>query len=401
MNRNARTVGILGIVGGVVTAAVLLSKAPTTKAHGANPKPTPDIIEVVKKPVPQRQGKVQIALLLDTSSSMSGLIEQAKSQLWKMVNELSAATRGGQKPIVEIALYEYGKSSLSPTDGYIRRISALTTDLDTVSEQLFALSTVGGDEYAGMVIRDAARDLEWSSDPNDVKVIFIAGNEPFTQGPVEPRDAISAAREKGIVVHTIHCGDEGSGIAGGWKDGAVLAGGEFMSIDHNRKVVHIKAPQDEEIARLGVLLNGTYLGYGSLGREAAARQSAQDSNAYAAAQGAEVQRALTKASVAYKNWAWDLVDADKEGRLDVAKLSEDELPDEMKKMTPDERHAFVDKKAKERAELSKKIAELNAEREKFVAAELKKRGEESPDTLDAAMVKAVQTQAEKTGWKFE
>ena len=32
-----------------------------------------------------------LALLLDTSNSMDGLIDQAKSQLWKIVNELAAA----------------------------------------------------------------------------------------------------------------------------------------------------------------------------------------------------------------------------------------------------------------------------------------------------------------------
>ena len=33
--------------------------------------------------------KVEMAILLDTSGSMEGLIEQAKSQLWQIVNELA------------------------------------------------------------------------------------------------------------------------------------------------------------------------------------------------------------------------------------------------------------------------------------------------------------------------
>ena len=38
---------------------------------------------------------MQIALLLDTSGSMDGLIDQARTQLWKIVNELALAKRNG------------------------------------------------------------------------------------------------------------------------------------------------------------------------------------------------------------------------------------------------------------------------------------------------------------------
>src|SRR5690349_20981133 len=54
--------------------------------------------------------RVQIALLLDTSSSMDGLIDQARRQLWTVVNTFAKARRGSQLAKLEIALYEYGKS---------------------------------------------------------------------------------------------------------------------------------------------------------------------------------------------------------------------------------------------------------------------------------------------------
>ena len=99
--------------------------------------------------------KIQIALLLDTSNSMDGLINQAKSQLWKIVNEFVTAKRDGQRPEFMVALYEYGNSRLEREEGYIRRVLPLTTDLDKVSEQLFALTTNGGQEYCGQVIEVA------------------------------------------------------------------------------------------------------------------------------------------------------------------------------------------------------------------------------------------------------
>ena len=87
-------------------------------------------------------GKIQLALLLDTSNSMDGLIDQTKSQLWMLVNELGETKRGGETPQIELALYEYGNRNISVSKGYIRQVMSLTTDLDGVSEKLFALKTL-------------------------------------------------------------------------------------------------------------------------------------------------------------------------------------------------------------------------------------------------------------------
>jgi len=182
-----------------------------------------------KKPVENKKPLVQIAILLDTSNSMDGLIEQAKGQLWKICNEFIKAKQGGVTPEVQVALYQYGNNGLNGTTGWIQRVQPLTTDLDKISEELFALKTNGGDEYCGWVIKDAVKDLEWSPRPDVYKVIFIAGNEPFTQGPVNYSESCKAAIAKGIIVNTIHCGTEREGIEGKWKDGAQLADGKYRS----------------------------------------------------------------------------------------------------------------------------------------------------------------------------
>lgn len=344
---------------------------------------------------------VQIALLLDTSGSMQGLIEQAKGQLWKIVNEFINARQNGQRPDLQVALYEYGKSSLSPAQGWIRKIVPLTNDLDKISEELFQLKTNGGDEYCGWVIKAAVEQLAWSKAPNDFKAIFIAGNEPFTQGPVDYRQACKTAIERGIIVNTIHCGDQATGLSTKWQDGALLAEGKFMFIDHNRAVVHFEAPQDKEIAQLGVELNKTYLAYGAAGAQNQSRQWAQDANvsSLAPSAGASVQRALTKASVNYCNTSWDLVDACKEGKLKLADVKKEELPVEMQKMTETERAAFVETKTKERAQLQGKINRLNGERSKYVAEQTKQQS--GTNTLDAVIVSAIREQAVKRNYKFD
>ncbi|MBL4701913.1 MAG: VWA domain-containing protein, partial [Phycisphaeraceae bacterium] len=188
--------------------------------------------KIIVAPAPQpviHQSRIQIALLLDTSNSMDGLINQAKAQLWNIVNELSAARCAGKQPLLEVALFEYGNSRLAQGEGYIRQILPFSHDLDKLSEELFKLTTKGGKEYCGMVIQDALNGLQWSRSEADLKTIYIAGNEPFTQGPVDFHQSASLAMSKNILVNPIFCGPRATGIATSWQEGAVFTGGCYLS----------------------------------------------------------------------------------------------------------------------------------------------------------------------------
>ena len=345
---------------------------------------------------------IQMAILLDTSGSMSGLINQARTQIWKVVNEFATKKKGGEIPRLEVALYEYGKSSLPKSEGYMRMILPLTTDLDRVSEELFALGTNGGAEFCGMVIERATNNLHWNSSNEDLKVIFIVGNEPFTQGPVDYRQATRAAINRGIIVNTIHCGSEKSGISEKWKDGAVLADGSFMCINQDRRVAHIKAPQDKRIAELGVELNSTYIPYGSAGEAGQQRQVVQDSNAARNAEsGAYLQRMVTKANAQYSNSHWDLVDAVREGVVKVEELDEKALPEGMHELTLEEQKAYVKRQARRRAEIREKINQLNAERQEYIAKKRKDLAKSGENTLDDALLSALRKQAAAKGFEKE
>jgi len=335
---------------------------------------------------------VQLAILLDNSGSMRGLIEQAKSELWRVVNELTTAKQHGRQPRLQVALYTYG----SPPP---KRLNALTDDLDRVSESLFAVTISGGTEYCGQVIETATRELAWSDDPNDLKLIFIAGNEPFSQGPVHYRTACGEAIAKGIIVNTIHCG---SGIPDDWRDGALLADGKAMSIDQNTQVVHIEAPQDREITRLGVELNKTYVPFGTMAAESQARQVAQDANASSQSAASAVQRAVSKANMYYRNSSWDLVDATADGSVELAKVKQEDLPENMQGMTLDERQKYVEQQGAERKRLQERINELNAQRNEYVAAKRKEMADKSGGkTLDQALVEAIRAQASQKDFSFD
>ncbi len=348
-----------------------------------------------------KQPKIQVALLLDTSGSMDGLLEQAKSQLWKMVNELATAKLDGKVPHIELALYEYGKDDYPASVGHIKQLVPLTTDLDLVSEKLFQLNTNGGAEYCGWVIQDAVEQLEWSKSNNDLKIIIIAGNEPFTQGPRDYKVTCKQSITNGIVVNTIFCGNCDEGVRTMWKDGADRADGKYMCIDHNAAVVHVATPFDDKIVELNNKLNQTYIAYGKRGVEKKERQAAQDKNAgnYSSANVAE--RAMSKSGAAYRNDDWDIVDATKDNSEKLKEMKEEELPAEMKGMNAEEREKYVAKKAKEREDIQKEIRELNKEREAYIAEERKKNSTNNKNTLDEVMLETVRQQAEKKNFKFQ
>ncbi len=342
--------------------------------------------------------RVQIAILLDTSGSMEGLIEQAKTQLWKIVNELARASKSGERINLEVSLFEYGKASIPEDEGYLRMISSFTNDLDKISDELFKLRTNGGDEYCGEVIRASLKNLKWSDDNDNLKIIFIAGNEPFTQGETDYKTSCEKAFSKGIIVNTIFCGNYQEGISTKWKDGADLTNGRYMNIDHNQKIVHIDAPQDKRLIVLGIKLNSTYIGFGSKGKVKKAMQEEQDANAMSVASEIMVQRSVTKGSGQYKNSSWDLVDATNEGDVDIESISENELPEEMKKMTIEERKKYIDEKTKKRETIQKEINELNEKRRKYVSEKMLNMDD---NTLDAVMIKAIREQAESKNFEFD
>ena len=353
---------------------------------------------------PARQNSrpvIQMAILLDTSNSMDGLINQARTRLWKIVNEFIEAQRNGQKPDLQVALYEYGNNNLSRESGYVRQVLPLTTDLDRVSQELFALTTNGGDEYCGRVIDKASRELSWSPSDDDLKVVFIAGNEPFTQGPVDYAQSVKSAITRGIVVNTIYCGTEQEGIRGKWKDGALLADGSYMFIDQNKAEIYTEAPQDKRLAELGEKLNETYIGYGVQGRTGATNQAAQDENARESSINSAVNRAVFKSASQYNNAAWDLVDALDQGMVNLSEIEKNDLPENMQNMTSAEQRSYVDGKRADRRRIQNEISKLNSERKAYLADRAKNPDGEEADSLDSAMAKTIQSMMSKKNFQSD
>ncbi|MBK7538180.1 MAG: VWA domain-containing protein [Myxococcales bacterium] len=346
------------------------------------------------------QDTVQIAILLDTSGSMDGLIHQARSHLWNMVDEMGKMTRvvnGKTRGVrVELALYEYGHSTLPQEDGFIRQVLPLSTDLDKVSEELHQLVTNGGDEYVGQAIATAVKSLQWSADPAALKFVFVAGNEEFDQGPITAAAAMAAAKDKDIHVQLIHCGPSDST----WLAAASLAHSDLLTIDQDQVAQHVPAPQDAEILRLGTELNGTYMAYGPAGAAAQARQANADASSAKLSPKVAIERAQLKRKGSYRNENWDVVDAVNRDGDFLAKTADDKLPTELRGKSLEEKQAVVAAKTAARDATKAKLAKLEADRAKFLAAEHAKNAAPEQRLLSTEMMKSAKKVAGKKGYKF-
>lgn len=388
----------------------------------------------VPAPKQAQKANIQLAILLDTSSSMDGLINQARSQIWKIVNELTLARQNGQLPNIQIALYEYGNSRLPDESGWIRQVLPFTDDLDSVSEKLFALQTYGGTELCGDVIAQATRELAWNKDdPEALKLVFIAGNENFDQeksdasgmrqmnsnaGKTQPangnakeptyKGALKTALENGITINTIYCGSKNDPDALLWKTAAGQADGTYASIDQNSTPPDPETPMDKDLASLSESLNKTYLAYGtrSMQEMRTNNQVAQDANAAAVGYGAAASRASAKASkVAYKNTSWDLIDRfENPDTFTIESIGgAANLPEELKGKTEQEIKDYIAEKSKERDSLQKQVQALSDKRAQWIADYRRKQADSGTreKTLDDAILETVRNQAENKNFRFE
>jgi hypothetical protein len=334
--------------------------------------------------------------LLDVSNSMDGLIEQAKAQLWNMVSVMGKAKCDDIVPKIEIALYEYGRSSNDLKEGYVKQISPFTSDLDQLSQNLFSLTTNGGDEFCGHVIYTSLDQLSWDTSSANYKVIFIAGNEDFLQGDILYTRACGEAKKKGVIVNTIYCGDRLQGIREHWNLGAECGTGSFTYINPNAKLEDIPTPYDSALFLLNEKLNGTYVYYGALGKANSAKQLSMDQANMGLTKSVAAKRVAVKSNGYYNNANWDLLDANAADSSFIAKVDMKTLPDSLQGKSREELKQMIKEKSNERGLIQKEIQKINTQREAYIAIEKTKRATQNKEeTLETEVEKIIKQQARR------
>lgn len=340
---------------------------------------------------------IDLAICLDTSGSMDGLIESAKQKLWAIVNDLATAQPA---PQLRVALITFGNDGHNQEDGWTFVQTGFTDDLDTVSARLFELRTNGGTELVGRALHTAST-LDWHPSEGALRIVVVAGNESADQDAERNyRDVCRGLIERDVIVNAIYCGDKNDEIAPGWHDVALRADGQFATIDQNGGTVVIETPFDAPLAQLSADLNTTYIPFGAHGAAGCSNQWAQDANAESLNVTTAAARAVTKSSCNYTNVAWDLVDASRQESFKLADVKDEDLPENMRGMSLDQRVAHIAEMSARRAEIGTKIAGLNTQREAFVADELRRRGLDETNAFDAAIRRAIRDQARAKGIRF-
>lgn len=343
------------------------------------------------------KAKIQIAILLDSSNSMDGLIDQTRTQLWQIVNSLTKVTKDGEVPKLEVALYHYGNDNLPSSEGFVRLLTGFTPELDLVSEKLFSIKTKGGQEYAGWVIRSAMQELNWSKDREDFHVIFIAGNEPFNQGPILWNESIALAMKGDTIVNTIYCGVAENQERKLWAAGAELAKGSSFNINQDKEIEVIKSPYDELIATWNTKLNQTYIPYGAAGEVGQQRQAVEDTNS-----GMNLaSRGNAKVSEYYNNASWDLIDALTEGNVTLEELSDNALPPAMQGMTLAQKQEYVAAKKAQRETIKATIRDLSQKRSEYVETQRQLSASNGDNTLDSVIIESLRKQLAAKGFKLQ
>jgi len=375
--------------GSGVTAVMVANAAVTAVPANVADDPSAELSE----PAP-----IDLALCLDTSSSMSGLIDAAKEKLWAIVNELG---RASPRPILRVALLTYGNDGLSPEGGWVSLDVPFTEDLDLLAEHLFALTTNGGTELVGRVVSVAHGQLDWSEAGPGLRMIVVAGNESADQDQVVPAlSAVAGATRRDVVVNAIYCGNPEDEIAPGWRDVAIAGHGHFACIDKDNGTVHVETPFDGPMAELSSALNATYLPYGQGGARASSNQIAQDSNAVGLNWAAAAERAITKCSDVYSCASWDLVDASRGADFELADVAEADLPEALKDLSLEQRAAHLERLFAKRQVVQGQVNKLEAQRRAWLDDARAKGLLSDESAFDRAVRDALRAQAIARGFSF-
>ncbi len=323
----------------------------------------PQVSEVELPAVATPTPKVDLVIALDTSDSMEALLDSTRAQIWDVVSRAASAE---PTPEIRVGLVTFGTQTGSePGSGNVIVRQDLTTDLDAFYGELMALRTRGKDEYVGWAIDTAVDDLEWSTSEHATHMLIVAGNESALQGPAEhdARSAAVRAAQQGVKVHTMFAGQDHDGRRLAWSDVAQRGGGRYSAVDVQRSTTVTATPFDARLSHLNRRLNDTYVPYGGSGASGMARLKGGDGGA--AQLGSLSARVTTKASAAYRNADWDLVDAMDEG-ADITAIPEADLPEDVAAAPAPERREILEKKKAERDQVKAEIASLAKDRRRWL-----------------------------------
>ncbi len=334
---------------------------------------------------------VEVVFVLDTTSSMGGLIEGAKQRIWSIANEIA---KGKPGPRVKMGLVAFRDKG----DEYVTKEFDLSDNLDNTYKDLLSLSVGGGGDGPEHVIaglKAAVEKISWSKDPKTFKVVYVVGDaaphEDYGDSPTLAAVMEKAVR-RGLVVNSVQCGADSSTTLA-FNRIARMGEGRFLPVPQDGGMVATATPFDDKLASLSARFEGTGLAFGRARRKAEADAGLAASIRGMAAAPAAAERAEFKARAGF-GVSSDLVAAVEENKIALKDVKEDELPSALRDIPADKRQAKLDEIAAERKRAKAEIDALAAKRADWLRKEA---GARRADSFDTRLVEALKTQAAKKG----
>ncbi|MDR3258537.1 MAG: VWA domain-containing protein [Fusobacteriaceae bacterium] len=332
---------------------------------------------------------VEIVFVLDTTGSMDGLINGAKSKIWSIINDVLQNQKSGSK--VKIGLVGYRDRG----DQYVTKVTGLSEDLDEVYGQLMGFRAEGGGdepEDVRQALFVGVSKMNWSKPRRNLsRIVFLVGDAmPHTNYQDFPTTVATAksAKKNGIIINTIQCGNLPR-TDKFWREIAQNAGGEYFSIAQDGGIVEITTPYDEEIQNLGNQMDKVYIPFGkSEERESAivAKEEMTSKLTYAPKE-AKVSRSVNKSINKFAYSSDDLVQAIENNETKLGDIKTESLPTEMQSMSKDEQETYINKKIAERKEIRDKILNLSKQRDAYI-----KENTTTVDSFDKAVSDSLKKQ---------
>lgn len=354
------------------------------------------VVSRIRQPAKPR---MEVVFVLDTTGSMSGMIAGAKQKIWAIANKLKSAQ---PRPEIRFGLVGYRDRR----DEYVTRVFGLTGNLDEVYTNLHAFEAQGGGdepESVNEALHRAVRDLQWSHDPEVLRVVFLVGDaRPHMdyQDDVKYPETCRIASERGILINTLQCGRL-SGTEKVWREIASRTNGTYGAILQDGGSIKIETPYDQEITRLNIELDTTIILYGSRAEQAHAAANSARLASMAAEAVADRSSYLAKTEAgAVMSGRGDLVVEVMNGRESLDKLDEAKLDPKLQALAPAARSEVIKQKVEERQRLQAELAAVVAKRDAAVAEKMKSL-EGKDGVLELEAFEVLENQAREKGYRFE
>jgi Mg-chelatase subunit ChlD len=371
-------------------------------AVSVNTPINPTTTNTIQSPIAQHP-KIEVVFVLDTTSSMSGMIQAAKEKIWSIASSMASAQNSPDIKMGLIAFRDRG-------DAYVTKLIDLSTDLDTMNASLMDFQAQGGGdgpESVNQALYEAVNNISWSADQQTYKVIFLIGDAPphtDYNNDIQYAQSMQIAHRKGIVVNTIQSGQQAA-TTSKWQHIAMLGKGRYFQVEQGGNAVAISTPYDKQIAALSSKLDDTRLYYGdkTMQKQQQAKvQAGKKLNAKASTPTLARRAMFNSTTAGERNFLGEseLVDAISSGRIELSSIEKKQLPTAMQAMSPEKQSLLLLSKSKQRKELKREIATLAEKRSKHIKQELDA-SDGAKDSLDEQIYSTVRDQASKKGFVYE